>query len=207
MPLGQAVGPGTARTLLFVSPGHLERPLAFSTAELSTADPTEAATTGGIKRVFGNFWGFQEGMAPRQCPRDRSGSVVQTRGPRADGLACLADARGDRCTSMLPRPAGLRQPHRISRSVPRPPGSQRSCGPRRVGDRVVCAAEKSARSVTILWLRASRTEWPSGACWRADARGCLPFTAGRCLVAAAGGPSGEPRASSCDEFGGAQSSR
>ena len=32
-----------------------------------------------------------------------------------------------------------------------------------IGDRVACAAEKSARSVTILWLWALRTEWPSGA--------------------------------------------
>ena len=44
MPLGQAVGPGTARTLLFVGPVIYSVPLAFSTAALNTADPTEAAT-------------------------------------------------------------------------------------------------------------------------------------------------------------------
>ena len=33
-------------------------------------------------------------MAPRHYPRDRSGSEVQNRGPRADGLPCLAGARG-----------------------------------------------------------------------------------------------------------------
>jgi hypothetical protein len=47
MPLGQAVGPGAARTLLFVSPVIYSVPLAFSTAELSTADPTQTATVGG----------------------------------------------------------------------------------------------------------------------------------------------------------------
>jgi len=39
MPLRQAFGPGTAMILLFISPVIYSVPIAFSTADLSTADP------------------------------------------------------------------------------------------------------------------------------------------------------------------------
>jgi hypothetical protein len=71
-----------------------------------------AATTGGVTRAFGDFWGFQEGMAPRQCPRDRRGSVGQkeVRVPTGcPALLPLGETYARRCR---PAPAGWAQPLR-----------------------------------------------------------------------------------------------
>ncbi len=44
--------------LLSVSPVIYSVPLAFSTAELSTADPDEGRYYRWVTRAFGDFWGF-----------------------------------------------------------------------------------------------------------------------------------------------------
>jgi amino acid transporter len=61
-PLWSESGPGMAMILLFVTPVIYSVPVALFTAELSAAIPTEGGYYQWVKRAFGNFWGFQEGM-------------------------------------------------------------------------------------------------------------------------------------------------
>jgi amino acid transporter len=61
-PLWSSSGPGMAMLLLFVTPVIYSVPVALFTAELSTAIPVEGGFYQWVKRAWGNFAGFQEGM-------------------------------------------------------------------------------------------------------------------------------------------------
>jgi amino acid transporter len=61
-PLWSSSGPGMAMILLFVTPLIYSVPVALFTAELSTAIPVEGGYYQWVKRAWGNFAGYQEGM-------------------------------------------------------------------------------------------------------------------------------------------------
>jgi len=61
-PLTSSSGPGMAMILILVTPLIYALPVALFTAELGTAIPTEGGGYHWVKRAFGDFWGFQEGM-------------------------------------------------------------------------------------------------------------------------------------------------
>jgi len=61
-PLWSSSGPGMAMILLFVTPLIYSVPVALFTAELSTAIPIEGGFYQWVKRAWGDFAGYQEGM-------------------------------------------------------------------------------------------------------------------------------------------------
>jgi amino acid transporter len=61
-PLWSSSGPGMAMILLFVTPLIYSVPVALFTAELSTAIPVEGGFYQWVKRAWGNFGGYQEGV-------------------------------------------------------------------------------------------------------------------------------------------------
>jgi amino acid transporter len=61
-PLWASSGPGMVMILLVVTPVIYSVPVALFTSELATAIPTEGGYYQWVKRAFGSFWGFQEGM-------------------------------------------------------------------------------------------------------------------------------------------------
>ena len=61
-PLWSSSGPGMAMILLLVTPLIYGVPVALFTAELATAIPVEGGYYQWVKRAWGNFAGYQEGM-------------------------------------------------------------------------------------------------------------------------------------------------
>ena len=130
-------------------------PIAFSTAELSTADPAEAATTGGSSTpsvTSGASGGHgPEAVSPRP---QRVRRAKQRSACRRAALPCWRS--GDRCTSMPPGPgrACAASPNWLICSSPSRQPTQLRAAPSR----------RSGRSLSRAAITPGHDRWPRSPC-------------------------------------------